>query len=373
MRKKIVSFVVAVAMIFTDVVHACAEEDFLNLSAKSAVLMSGLTGNVLYGKNADERRAIASITKVMTALLTIESGNLDVPFVVDDYSVKIEGTTMGLRGGDIVTRRDLCYGMLLPSGNDAANAAAVNISGTENAFVELMNQRAKQIGMHNTHFSNPHGLDEDDHYSTAYDMAVLTYTAMKNPLFREISGKSSVQLKFGNPPYTRYLVNNNKMLFMYNGCNGVKTGYTDNAKRCLISSAERDGVFLICVTLNAADDWKDHTKMLDYGFERTKNREMPDTLINAEIPTSTGNETIPLIPSEKIMLPLSDEEIGKITVKMYVKPYVYAGAKAGETSGTAEIFCNEIPVKKVTLVTSRDSYEQHLKRNIVTMLENIIS
>ncbi|MCL2755050.1 MAG: D-alanyl-D-alanine carboxypeptidase [Oscillospiraceae bacterium] len=250
------------------------------ISAASAIVMDARTGKVLFSHNADEVRAIASLTKVMTTLLTLEAGitdeSLDVPFRVDNNAVHVEGTTMGLRENDIVTRRALCYGMMLPSGNDASNVAAVSVGGGIAEFVTLMNTRAKEIGMSGaTHFANPHGLDQAGHQSTARDMAILTAYAMERSegaeLFREICASKSVRLEFGNPPYGRWLRNNNRLLTMYSGCIGVKTGFTDAARRCLISAAQRDAgdtATLIAVTLNAPDDWNDHSRMLDYAFAK---------------------------------------------------------------------------------------------------------
>ena len=173
---------------------------------------------------------------------------------------------MGLRENDIVTRRALCYGMMLPSGNDASNAAAVSVAGSLQEFIKLMNHKAQLIGMTDTVFKNPHGLDEPGHVSTAHDMAILTAYAMNNADFREIASSKTVRLEFGNPPYPRSLLNNNKMLWSYEGCAGVKTGFTDNARRTLISAAAKNGTTLIAVTLNAPGDWQDHISMLDYGF-----------------------------------------------------------------------------------------------------------
>lgn len=228
-------------------------ENAPSVSAVSAVLINADSGFVVFEKNAYERRAMASTTKIMTALLTAEAGALDVRFTADSYAINVEGTSMGLREGDIVTRRALLYGMLLPSGNDAANAAAVSVGGSMSAFVELMNKKAKALGLKNTSFANPSGLDANGHYTTAYDLAILTSAALRNKVFSDICRRSDVRTEFGNPPYMRTLANSNKMLWRYDGCIGVKTGFTDNARRCLVSAAERNGVKLIAVTLNAPD------------------------------------------------------------------------------------------------------------------------
>jgi D-alanyl-D-alanine carboxypeptidase/D-alanyl-D-alanine carboxypeptidase (penicillin-binding protein 5/6) len=244
------------------------------VSAASAIVVDAASGKVLFAKSCSEVRAIASLTKVMTTLLTLEAGDLDTPFAVNNAAIHVEGTSMGLRENDIVTRRALCYGMMLPSGNDASNAAAVSVAGSIPAFVELMNARAREIGMTDTTFANPHGLDQAGHLSTARDMAILTAYAMHgsgvSELFREIASSRSVRLEYGNPPYSRRLSNNNKLLHMYEGCIGVKTGFTDAARRTLISAAHRNGRTLIAVTLNAPDDWNDHASMLNYGFEKVE-------------------------------------------------------------------------------------------------------
>lgn len=247
--------------------HAVSPGD---VSAASAILIEAQTGTVLFEKNADQHRAMASTTKIMTALLTIEAGDPDREFTVDPLAIRVEGTSMGLREGDRVSRRDLLYGILLPSGNDAANAAAVSVSGSIPAFVELMNRRAQELGLADTHFVTPSGLDADGHYTTARDLASLTAFAMKDELFREVVSCQSAEVEFGNPPYKRTLYNSNKMLKRYDGAIGVKTGFTDNARRCLVSAAQRGGVTLVAVTLNAGDDWNDHTKMLDHGFTQVQ-------------------------------------------------------------------------------------------------------
>jgi len=262
----IILTVTAVFTVFSTPAYAATKMAAPSVSAASAVVIDADSAMTLFAKNPREVRAPASLTKVMTAIITIEAGDLDKMFQVDNGAVHVEGTTMGLRENDIVTRRALCYGMLLPSGNDAANSAAVSVSGSIPEFVKLMNKKALLLGMYDTHFANPHGLDAPGHTTTAYDLAVLTAYALKNPVFREICSVESARVEFGNPPYKRTLKNNNKMLRLYKGCIGVKTGFTDNARRCLISAAKRGGKTLIAVTLSAPDDWNDHEKMLDYGF-----------------------------------------------------------------------------------------------------------
>ena len=323
------------------------------ITAESAIVINADTGEILFEKNAHEKRAMASTTKIMTALLTLEEGELDKRFVADDMAIKVEGTSMGLREGDIVTRRALCYGMLLPSGNDAANAAAVNISGSISAFAEKMNDKAAELGMTNTNFVTPSGLDADGHYSTAYDMALLTKHALKNEEFAKICSSSSASLEYGNPPYKRTLYNSNKLLTQYSGCIGVKTGFTDNARRCLVSAAEKDGVTLIAVTLNAPDDWSDHAEMLDYGFSLlTPYEVLPDSFT---IPVIGGEaENLSIVPESAEIIGVSNNSGDNITMEYFVPSFIYADVDKGEQIGLAKIYYNDAEIASIPLVANAD-------------------
>ncbi|MDE7280503.1 MAG: D-alanyl-D-alanine carboxypeptidase [Ruminiclostridium sp.] len=325
----------------------------LKLSAAGAVLINRDTGSVIYEHNAYEQRAMASTTKIMTALLTAEAGDLDTRFTADSYAIKVEGTSMGLKEGDIVTRRALLYGMLLPSGNDAANAAAVSVGGSMGEFVKLMNKKAQELGLKDTRFANPSGLDAQGHYTTAYDLAMLTRAALENPVFAEICKCSSARVEFGNPPYMRTLSNSNKMLWQYEGCVGVKTGFTDNARRCLVTAAERKGVRLIAVTLSDSDDWVDHTAMLDYGFEQVKPTEivLPSPIV---VPVAGGSEDrVTLQLAEKITLPLSEEENQALSIQINIEPFLYGGFEQGKIVGTACVYLNGEYVCCTDLVTEK--------------------
>ncbi len=230
------------------------------VSAKSAALLDGTTGECLYVKNGEQRALIASTTKIMTGLLVCEAGELDRTVTVPDAAVGLEGSSMYLKKDETLTRRDLLYGMMLHSGNDAALMLAISVSGSEAAFVRQMNLRARALGLTQTHFANPHGLDSGENYSTALDLAHLAQAALQNAQLRAVvSTKTAVCAG-------RTLTNHNKLLWRYDGCIGVKTGYTRHAGRILVSAAERDGRMLIAVTISDPDDWRDHTALLDYGF-----------------------------------------------------------------------------------------------------------
>ena len=245
---------------------SAAAADVPEIAAKGCVLMDAQTGSVIFAQNAEEKLPMASTTKIMTTLLTLESGDLDAPFVVDSAAIHVEGSSMGLQEGDTVTKRVLCAGMLLPSGNDGANAAAVRVGGSIPAFLDMMNARAKTIGMTRTCFASPSGLDAEGHGASAQDMALLAREALRNPDFAEICCRQTMTVCYGNPPYARTLTNTNKLLAMDDTVIGVKTGFTDAAGRCLVSACRRQGRTLICVTLNDSCDWEDHRALYDYGF-----------------------------------------------------------------------------------------------------------
>lgn len=335
--KRIISVILSVCLIVglypVGKAEAFGESD---ISAKSAVLIEAESGRVIFEKNAYERRQMASTTKIMSALLCIESGSLDDYFKVDSEAIKVEGSSMGLVEGDLVTKRILCYGMLLPSGNDAANAAAVKVAGSIENFVAMMNRRAQQLGLKDTHFVTPSGLDDDtdDHYSTAYDMAMLARECMKNETFAEIASASSACLEYGNPPYRRWLSNSNKLLDTCEGVNGVKTGFTDKAGRCLISSCERNGVKLICVTLDAPNDWQDHNRMLNFGFSQLVNVS-PECDYCAFSLNVVGGKT-PNVMCSVVGEPsvtLYANEADKVKSEVILPQFVYAPIAAGEKVG----------------------------------------
>lgn len=344
--KKVISILAAVMLVLSFVrirVNAAGP----TTSAVSAVVIEAETGTVLYSKNMDEQRAMASTTKIMTAILTIEAGDLDREFTVDSYAIMVEGTSMGLREGDRVSRRDLLYGILLPSGNDAANAAAVSVSGSMSAFVKKMNAKAAVLGLRNTHFATPSGLDADGHYTTAYDLAMLAAYAMKNPIFREVVSCQYKEVEFGNPPYKRTLYNSNKMLKQYEGAIGIKTGFTDNARRCLVSAAQRDGVELIAVTLNAPDDWNDHSKMLDYGFTQVSAYEA-DTGCSAEVSVAGTGMTVGVY-ADKATIALTPAQRQKLERRVLLPRIVYNDVQKGDELGSIEFVLEGKIVKSVPL------------------------
>ncbi len=328
--KKFLSVILSLFFVFG---VCCVESNALgvyDISAQSAVLMCVETGEVLFSKNPHERRSMASTTKIMTSLIALEQLTPQRVIKVNSSMLKVEGTSMGLLDGDTVTLEGLVYGMLLPSGNDAANVVAITLGGNVDNFAMMMNDRAQQIGMTNTNFVTPSGLDDENHYSTAYDMALLACTAIKNPQFKKICSSKSAVVSYGNPPYNRTLTNHNRLLKSYEGCIGMKTGFTKKSGRCLVSCAQRDGVTLVAVTLKAPDDWQDHTKMLNFGFSQVKSFQADTDIENLTVPVVGGTADKVGLECEKIKLFGNKSDI-KTTVLL--EKFLYAPVDKGDIIG----------------------------------------
>jgi D-alanyl-D-alanine carboxypeptidase len=237
-----------------------------DVSAQSAVLMELESGQVLYQKDADRRLPMASTTKIMTALVALERMPLETVIRVSPLAVGVEGSSVYLYEGEVLTLEELLYAMLLESANDAAAAIAIAVGGSIEGFANLMNQKASDLGLTDTHFTNPHGLDHEDHYTTAKELALIAAEVLRHPELTTITSTRQKNISHGGNEGIRLLINHNKLLRSCDGCIGMKTGFTKKSGRCLVSAAERDGMTLIAVTLNAPNDWNDHETMLDYGF-----------------------------------------------------------------------------------------------------------
>lgn len=276
------------------------------ISAASAILCLPASGFVLYEKNADVRRPIASTTKIMTALTVLRTEtDLDRAVTVPGEACGIEGSSLYLKPGETLTVRDLLYGLLLASANDAATVLAVMNAGSVDAFADKMNAVAAELGLQNTHFCNPHGLDDADHYSTARDLATIAAAALEDETFREIVSTKHHQIPCPDGG-KRYLCNHNKLLNLFQDCIGVKTGFTKKSGRCLVGAAERDGITLISVTLNAPNDWNDHAVLLAYGFSAIETLSLlqPGEYL-FDCPVVNGDkETVRVTNSEEIALTL---------------------------------------------------------------------
>jgi D-alanyl-D-alanine carboxypeptidase len=244
------------------------------LSARGSALVEASTGRLIKGQNVNSKMPMASTTKIMTGLIACESGKLDTEFSVPEAAIRVEGSSIGLVAGEKLTLREITYGLLLESGNDAANVIAFLLGGSLQGFAEIMNKRAEALGLTNTHFENPSGLDGKAHYTTALDLARLGAAAMKNKDFAEMASTYVKKIPYNGIKDGRYLKNHNALLKTYDGTIGIKTGYTKKSGRCLVTCAERGGVRLVAATLNGWDDWGDHITLLDIGFQSLKMRDL---------------------------------------------------------------------------------------------------
>ncbi len=349
--KKAVTFI-ALCMCFV----FCA--DAIDTSAKSAILYEANTDSVLYEKNARDKRAIASTTKIMTALLVIENGDLNDTVVIKPEQVGVEGTSLYLKEGEKITVKTLLYGLMLRSGNDAAEALAIYVSGDIASFVDLMNGKAQELGMADSNFENPHGLPNDNHYSSAYDMALLTAYAMKNITFREIVSTKNYTAE------GRSFKNHNKLLTMSDDIDGVKTGFTKAAGRCLVSSGEKENMRLVAVTLYDPNDWDDHLKLFDYGFSNFKTRRIcAERERLAQLPIAgLGEVNVIAEKSASYTIKSNDE----LETQIYLPRFCYAPVEKGEQVGELRVIKNDEVIEKIPLIAEKSvqlpQKESFLKR-----------
>lgn len=322
--------------------HVWSELSPNEISAQSGILIDAHDGNVLFEKNARTRMGMASTTKIMTALVVTEACDVDEQVKVDQRAVGVEGSSIYLKVGEVLTVEQLLYALLLNSANDAAVALALHVSGSVEAFAQKMNAKAMALGLCDTNFVNPHGLYDDAHYTTAYDLSMIAKEALKNDIFKKIVSTYKKTIPLDNGEGTRVLVNHNKMLRLYDGAIGVKTGFTKKTGRTLVSAAERDGLTLIAVTLNAPSDWNDHTLMLDYGFANYTRV----TLFSAgefryalDIGGGTSDYAI-LTNTQDIAMTLRKEHTdAKRTVETYSR-LICAPIRSGATLGRVTFYCD---------------------------------
>ena len=356
MIKRLIILGVTVAILITnlaDSVYASAPREIPSVSAKYAAAVEMNTGELICEKNGRVKTSMASTTKIMTALLLCEMCDLDEEIIATKEMVTVEGSSMGLMEGDRVHYRDLLYGMLLASGNDAANATAISIAGSVEDFAVLMNKKAAEIGMTDTNFVTPSGLDDEEHYSTAIDMAKLAVYAMKNEEFAAACASKTKTLEYGNPPYRRTLKNHNKLLWYYDGAIGIKTGFTKKSGRCLVSCAEKNGMGVIAVTLNAPSDWSDHATLLDYGFSQLKTDELytPDDISNIAVANSDEKITIDFTPPKVTLLP---EQFNNVTFKTELNRFIFAPIKKEQVLGHVVYFIGDKEIARAKITAANE-------------------
>ncbi|MBS5724777.1 MAG: D-alanyl-D-alanine carboxypeptidase [Clostridiales bacterium] len=322
-----------------------------SVSAQGAVLMEAASGEVLIDHNGDTRLPMASTTKIMTALVAIEhTKKLDREVKVSEEAAGIEGSSIYLSAGEKLTMEQLLYALMLESANDAAAAIACEVAGSVEDFAALMNEKAEELGLTNTHFTNPHGLDDEEHYTSAKDLATLACAALQNETFQKIVSTYKQKIPLNGSEGTRVLVNHNRLLQSYEGAIGVKTGFTKRSGRCLVSAAQRDGVTLVAVTLNDPDDWKDHKAMLDYGFSTYQNYVLAEEgALTFSLPC-TGGQKDYITATNRDALSLSlPKSGGPITTVLESDPFLYAPVKKGDLVGYAVFLRDGKEIGRVAL------------------------
>ncbi len=326
------------------------------LSARAAVLIEASTGQVLLETSAHERLPMASTTKIMTALVALEHAELGRQVKISADAVGVEGSSVYLKADEILTMEQLLCALLLESANDAAAAIAIEIAGDIESFADMMNETAQRIGLTDTHFTNPHGLDNAEHYSSAYDLAMLARYALQNPDFARIVSTYKTNIPLNGDEGIRVLINHNKMLKYYAGAIGVKTGYTKRCGRCLVSAATRDGVTMIAVTLSAPDDWRDHTAMLDYGFSLYECAVLaqPGEVRCALSCLGSTKEAVSAANKDTVTIILPKNH-GEITRVIEANRYLCAPIEAGDAVGEILFYCDSKEIARIPLYAEEDA------------------
>ena len=352
MRNQLLALVLCVCLCFS--LGSSVSASTVSVSAEAAVLMEASSGEIIYAHNRDERLPMASTTKIMTALVAIENAALSTPVTVHDGAVGVEGSSVYLASGEVLTLEDLLYSLMLESANDAAAAIAYAIGGDIPGFAAMMNEKAASLGLTDTHFTNPHGLDDPEHYTTAADLARLTAYALSNPDFARIVSTYRHTIPMQDGDGVRVLVNHNRLLKQCTDVIGVKTGFTRKSGRCLVSAAKQNGVELVAVTLNAPDDWRDHRAMLDYGFTRFSEVTLAEKgAFVCEIPcTGSPDGFVAICNTDALTAVLRDHPA--VTHVLEAPHIVFAPIHAGDTLGTVRFFADGHEIGSLPLVACTD-------------------
>ena len=308
-------------------------------SARAAVLMEAETGRILYEKNPHQKMPMASTTKIMTAILALENSHLSDIVTVSPSASGVEGSSLYLAAGEKLTMEQLLYGLMLRSGNDAATAIAEHLGKSIEGFAEMMNKKAREIGAMNTNFMNPHGLHHDQHYTTAYDLALISAYAMKNSTFREIASTKYYKMPWEGQPWDRVVMNKNALLWDYEGANGIKTGYTMASRRCLASAALRNDMQLVAVVLDCQPWFEDSAAILNYGFSNYEMKKLFSTKeVVGQIPIKDGFEkNVELVLQDDISIPLAEGEMDHLNITLQHPEILKAPIIAGTRVGSIDI------------------------------------
>lgn len=365
MFKKIISFLIITVVIFQNSVY--------NAKAYSAVsycLYDPVLKKVIASSDMNKRLSMASTTKIMTALIACEICDFSKELEVTEKMIAVEGSSIGLQVGDKISYECLLYGLMLESGNDAALCIAIGISGSEQAFAALMNKKAAQIGMKNSSFVTANGLDNENHYSTAYDMAVLGGVCMNNEVLAKIVGTRQYKAVYNNGETYRTYFNHNRLLSSLDGAEGIKTGFTKKSGRCLVTSCKRNGVRLIAVTLNDGNDWKDHRDLYDYGYKQYQQVKLPK--VNKYVEITGGKKNEIKAESDDKEIYFYDGLYSYIKQKIYIPKFIYAPVKKGDKIGYIEYIYNGAVIAAADIKALEDAKALSAKTSDKTGFEKFI-
>ena len=377
MRKKLFVIFLFILVIYNNINVSYASvinKNYVDIQVPAAVVIDFDTGRVLYDKNGDEKRKMASLTKIMTSILLVENCDMEEQIEVPKKAAQIGGSTVGLKAGDIVTAKSLLYGMLLPSGNDCAYTVAIHLGGTIENFAKMMNDKAKILGLTSTNFINPHGLDNENHYTTAKEMAYLTRYALKNPYIDEAVKTKSITINFGS--FTKTLNNTNSLLRTYEKADGVKTGFTNGAERCLVSSATDNDRRYICVLLGATTTkirFNTSKLLLEETFKKYKTMDISNYLkfyinvnvVKGKIPNY--EESI----NDNMSYPLTNEEYDSIYIKQDIVQSLEAPVAAGTKIGKVEVYLENEKLYEKEIFLKENIYKKNIMDYINEALSNM--
>ncbi|MDO5123778.1 MAG: D-alanyl-D-alanine carboxypeptidase family protein [Eubacteriales bacterium] len=369
MRKFVSIFLAGIIVLFSSVISVNAQS--IKTSASAHILYCADNKKVLLEKNAYSPMGMASTTKIMTALIALEEQNPLETLVTFNEEMQAEGSSMYLETGEKLTLFELCKGMLAASGNDAANAVAISLCGSLEDFAVRMNRKAQEIGMKSTNFVTPSGLPDENHYSTAYDMALLMAYAMENPHFREITGERSVDVKFVSPKgKTTTYENHNRLLSLYEPCVGGKTGYTIQDGRCLVTCSEKDNLTLVAVTFDDGNDWEDHISLYNYGFENYSALSVSIEDSTFETVVVGGKYPLSLVPERSQTLVLKKDKADAVTSKAFIPPVCFTPVKKGENYGKL-IFESEGEILLEVPLVAKESIDGEKSNFIIRFFRNL--
>lgn len=364
-----VAILLICALIFSFLtIYSFGEEEngHISVSARAAVLYQPDSDFFLYEKHADTPLPMASTTKVMTALIALSDCELSDQVLISDEAVGTEGSSAYLSEGEILSVEELLYALMLQSANDAAVALAIHIGGSTEAFAELMNEKATELGLTHTRFENPHGLDAEGHFTTARELAIITAEAMKDQTFAKIV--STYKKSFRGDGRVRTYVNHNKLLKIYDNCIGVKTGFTSKSGRCLVGAADRDGLSFITVTLDAPSDWKDHKTMLDYGFDTMERITLCEKNEHSYVIPVIDGKKDSLRVTNPLAAHLITEKNAKIETHVRMVRYAVAPITKGELLGQVIYTKNGDEVARINILAT-----ETIKENKKSLIERLLS